>query len=790
MQVSFYKNIADTTNKTIINIDAFLKGIKTGKYKKQIEILRNAESKKIQTDLKKQLPNITASGIFSERKDAAIKSHSGLKQIDFDNVENLQTTKATLQNDKYTFASFLSPTGTGIKLLVRIDPLHDKDVYKALEHHYKTNYSLQLDTSCSNVARAMFVSYDEDLYHNEKSEVFIITQAEPPIKVATASPKKQNITDKAKEVEKLIEKIEAQKTDITGNYTQWLNIGFALASEFGITGESYFHRISSFATSYDATDCKNQYIECCKARKAGININTLFAIAKNCNVFVYDGALKEPLKAKGVEKPNSKEIIFYNPIFKTDDEGNQVLKDIKINYVKFTELIYSFGYRRFDIDTDFIYVQLQSNVITQVTKLKIQDCFFEYLETLPYELSNGITKKVLKEKMFNNPQNFFCDNRLSLLKNNEPFIFNEDTKNECFIYYKNGFVSCTKDGYELKNYNTLQGFIWDTQIIDRDFTYLNIETYTIKEMSVYAQFLFNVSAKHKDNFDSLCSLIGYLLHGYTDVKLKAIILTDSRISEEANGRTGKTLFGSTLKHIKRLTQINGKDFDPTNKNKYQEANLDTQIIFLNDVRSHFKFEVLYNDITEGITVEKKNKNPFTVKAKMCITTNKTIAIEGSSSKDRSIEFEFADHYSEKFSPEDEFKQRFFSDWNKKEWQHFDNFMMFCICVYLKCGIIEPQNKNLNERKLLDQTHPSFLEFMNEKLASKFLTPGLEMCKQDFHNLFLNEYSELRLDKYRGRLETFTKWIKTFVKYDERFLETVQERKSGDKRFFTLEIVKK
>jgi hypothetical protein len=789
MQVSFYKNIADTTNKTVIKIDAYLNGIKTGKYKKQIEVLRNAENKKLQTDLKKLLPNITASGTFSARKDAAIIEHSGLTQIDFDNIENLQAAKNVLQKDKYSFAAFLSPTGTGLKLLVRIEPLHNKEVYEALEEYYKTNYSLQLDTSCKNVSRAMFISYDEHLYHNSKSEIFLIKG------LPLANTNKNNVTsaqlvvktnDKTKEVEKLIEKIEANKTDITGNYKQWLNIGFALASEFGTTGESYYHRISSFAVSYDATACKNQYIECCKARKAGININTLFSLAKECNVLVYDGAVKAPLKTK--ENTNSDEIVFYNPVFKTDDEGNQVLKEIKINYVKFTELIYSFGYRRFDIDTDFIYVKLQSNVITQVTKLKIQDCFYEYLETLPNALSNGISKKILKEKMYYNPQNFFGDNRLSLLKNSEPFIFNEDNKDECFIYYQNGYVKCTKDGYELKNYNTLKGFIWETQIIKRDFTFLNIENSTIKEMSVYAQFLFNVSAKNKDNFDSLCSLIGYLLHGYTDTKLKAVILTDSRISEEANGRTGKSLFGGSFQYIKSLTQINGKDFDPTNKNKYQQANLDTQIILLNDVRSHFKFEVLYNDITEGITVEKKNKNPFTLKTKMCITTNKTISIDGGSSKDRCIEFEFADYYSEKYSPEDEFKQRFFSDWNKKEWQQFDNFMMFCICVFLRCGIIEPQNKNLNERKLLDQTHPSFLEFINEKLASNFLVPGQEMCKQDFHNLFLNEYSELRLDKYRGRLETFTIWIKKLVKYDERFLETVQERKSGDKRFFTIETV--
>lgn len=790
-KVSFYKNIFDTSSKVEITIDQFLTAIRNGKYKKAIEAIRKTTTKKERTELKKQLPNITASGVFSKRSDNSIITHSGLKQIDFDQQDNTEMNpdeaKKILLRDPFTFAAFVSPSGNGLKLLVRINPDEDKQVYNALYAYYKTKYKLHLDKACGNLSRGMGVSFDSDLYHNPESEIFVATGKEKPISKPVAATR---INDKAKEVELLIEKIESQKTDITGNYEQWLKIGFAIASEFGNAGEGLFHRLSTFSPGYKADDCTRQFKECCKQRKLGIGINTLFSIAKDFNIYLYQPGQTQISKAKSLPR-NSKNIneekepiIFYNPIFKTDDEGNQVVKDIKINYVKFHELIYSFGFRRFDIDKDFIYIQLKDKVIKEVTVLQIQDYFFSYLENMPNDLSNGITKKSLKEKIYNNPKNYFCDNRLSLLINKEEIIFNTDTKSECFIYYKNGFVKCNPDEYNLKAYTELAGYIWENQIINREFNYTDISELPITDLSVYAQFLYNVSGKDENRLRSLCSLVGYLLHSYTDVKMKAVVLTDSRISEEANGRTGKTLFGQTLKHIKKLTQINGKDFDPTNRYKYQEANLDTQIVFLNDVRSNFRFETLYNDITEGITVEKKNQTPFTLKSKMCITTNKTIAIEGSSSIDRSIEFEFANHYNEHYSPENEFKQRFFSDWDKKAWGQFDNFMMYSVCIYLGNGIVEPQNINLKQRKLLDQTHPAFLEFMNEKITAGKITAGKEISKQELHNEFLDDNPDLKDDKYRRRSETFTKWLKLFAKYSGIFGEEITERKSGPNRFFS------
>ncbi len=803
--INYYTTLTKVNENIIISLTDFLQNIKNGTYSEIVNRLQQLPKNEYDAQ-KKFLPCITPSGTFIKRCASGIIEHSGIICIDIDNGKgeniNLNATDLKLQLAKQPFiiAAFLSPSNVGLKVFISIDATQHLNSFLALQSWFKNTYNLIIDPSCKNVDRLCFVSYDPEIFINENATIFDITTVENNGKARakgettstiTATQKKSFIiNDKTNEVELLIQKIETTSTDITGNYDQWLNIGFALASQFGTGGEDYFHRVSRFYSKYDYEACSNQYKKCCSSTGSGININTLFAIAKQHNILVHEPASTSKIKPQKtpaqVTATNRNEVVFYSPIFKMQD-GTQVLTDLKINYVKFDELIYSLGYRRFDLDSDFSFIKIQNNVITQVQPHQIQDDFLRYINALPDTISGGIKREYLKTKIYKAPENYCSIKRLSLLQCGN-FFFNVDTKTESFIYYKNGFVRCNKEGWELQPYKNLSGCIWQSQIVQRDFTKINFDNLSIAQMGVYAQFMFNVCNKNEDNFISLCSLTGYLLHSFSDVKLRAVILTDSGISEDANGRTGKTLFGNTLHHIKKLTQINGKDFDPQNKNKYQEANLDTQIIFLNDVRTNFKFENLYNDITEGITVEKKNKNPFKVRAKMCITTNKTISIEGGSSKDRAIEFEFSNHYSEKYSPENEFKHRFFSDWDKSEWFLFDNFMMYCICVYLGNGIVEPKNENLAARKLLDTTNRDFLEFMNDCINTNQIKANIEFDKVELHKLFISQYLEYEKDRYRGNAKTFYGWIKHFAKYDPRFLGNVEERKTNGKRFFILKSI--
>jgi len=278
--------------------------------------------------------------------------------------------------------------------------------------------------------------------------------------------------------------------------------------------------------------------------------------------------------------------------------------------------------------------------------------------------------------------------------------------------------------------------------------------------------------------------MGYLLHSHFLGKLKAVVFTDSKISDVPCGRTGKTLVGQALAFIKKYIELNGKDYDPTNKHKYQEVNLDTQIVHVNDLKKNFDFENLFNDITEGIVVDKKNIQPFKVKAKMIISTNKTIKIEGDSALDRAIEFEFSNHYNAKFSPEDEFHHWFFRDWNEAEWMNFFNFFLFCICSYLKNGVINAVPVNLNRRKLRENTSQEFEEFMDCQVRVGEIKSGIEYNKKVLFDHFLldsPEYAEVKSFKQ----SRFTEWLRVYAKYSGNFSAIdpdVNERKSGTVRY--------
>lgn len=106
-------------------------------------------------------------------------------------------------------------------------------------------------------------------------------------------------------VEALTILIESQGIDITANYSDWLRIAFALVDEFGLDGESYFHRISAFYPNYSHEAASKQYIHCLQSArpplrggghfplqrglgglpgesgKSRVTIATLFYIAKN-----------------------------------------------------------------------------------------------------------------------------------------------------------------------------------------------------------------------------------------------------------------------------------------------------------------------------------------------------------------------------------------------------------------------------------------------------------------------------------------------------------------------------
>ena len=123
-------------------------------------------------------------------------------------------------------------------------------------------------------------------------------------------------SDTSARVQSLIAQLQATHADITSGYTEWLKVGFAIASEFGEAGRRYFHDISSLYTGYDATECDKKYDECLKSDNGRTNISTLFYLAEQQGV-------KLPYQERNISKNQGQ-----NPTNATSD------KNVAVSFVE------------------------------------------------------------------------------------------------------------------------------------------------------------------------------------------------------------------------------------------------------------------------------------------------------------------------------------------------------------------------------------------------------------------------------------------------------------------------
>jgi hypothetical protein len=144
-----------------------LRRIQEGKSKSLIEEVRSGDKAK-----KKELPIVCFSGEFSTRSDDALFEHSGYIILDFDHV-NVDEVKKALATDEYVYSCWMSPSGDGVKALVRItNPERHRDHFRALCRYFHKQYFLEVDESGINESRACFESYDPDIILKDSSKKF------------------------------------------------------------------------------------------------------------------------------------------------------------------------------------------------------------------------------------------------------------------------------------------------------------------------------------------------------------------------------------------------------------------------------------------------------------------------------------------------------------------------------------------------------------------------------------------------------------------------------------------
>ena len=289
IKVSFFRNFKITKPTHDVSLDGWLL---TDYFKKEVEGIRRETNEVQRRVLKSRLPAITPSGIFSVRRIDGLIQHSGIICIDIDAKDNpaisdFNALKAINSDMDGLYYAGLSASGNGLFLLFRI-AYPDKHIehFRALVSDLKQR-NIMADTSCSDVCRIRFASYDANPIYNPDTSDYRKTQTLEKPMPNLGQSQNQSLTPSQSltthRVRQLVEQIERTRTNIADHYPVWHAIGCALASEFQESGRQFFHTLSKQSDKYQPDQCDKQYDNCIKSCQR-TTISTLFYYCQKAGI--------------------------------------------------------------------------------------------------------------------------------------------------------------------------------------------------------------------------------------------------------------------------------------------------------------------------------------------------------------------------------------------------------------------------------------------------------------------------------------------------------------------------
>ena len=310
---------------------------------------------------------------------------------------------------------------------------------------------------------------------------------------------------------------------------------------------------------------------------------------------------------------------------------------------------------------------------------------------------------------------------------------------------------------ECLNYNDIIKKVLQKKVIQHDFTYNNnyqsCDAYRFHKLVTASKNLDGAIIYNDNRFNALRSSLGYLMYDYkSELDNKSIIFCEEQLTENG-GRTGKTLTCKMLEQMGCiLAKINGRKVDFSNRFLFQNVDVDTDIIQFDDTDEKFDFSGLYSILTNGLTIEKKNRTAVqlthTNSPKIVITTNQVLTDESSSGKGRKFEVEYSDYFNDEYTPLDEFKRTFFEGWDKEEWNKFFNYMIANIQLYLQKNLIEYERVNLKNRKLsIAISDDDILNFC-ENICYQILTEKTNLSNKEIFDIFKEKYNNDEITQTR------------------------------------------
>jgi hypothetical protein len=772
-KVNYFKNLKSVApDERPKDATYYLDRIQKGTHENLIKNLRSEidpEKKKL---LKNTLPGVTFCGTFTSRKKENLKQGSGLAILDFDKLDDAFQFKDSLKSNDYIFSAWISPSGNGVKALVKIPVIQNDAEYKNIFKQLKELFPL-LDDSGSDISRLCFESYDADIYINLDSEKFTPTYPSQAIEVINLGTITNIPLIDNDEIANRLVKWFKSKFDSSARNSSLFKLAIAF-NDFGVDKMICTRYLHSFIEKDFSESEINNLINSAYKNSANYGSKQFEDKVKRKQIenIVLSGKkdkeVIDKFKEIDAEKLQNeiqliKNNIKFDEFWSFNDKGK-----LEISAYRFKLYLESLNYRKYypsEKTKTFIFVKKENKFIDIITEFQIKD---EILKNLI--INNQLDAfDVAAETLA-----LFSSKYLSMIDTADVKM-DKDSSDYAMIYYSNLALKISKDSIDKIEYEDMDSFVWKSQVINRD--YVDVDHHE----SQFRSFIWFASGQNREKYNTMKSVIGYLLHSHkTASNNKAIIFNDETISDTPNGGSGKGIIINGIGHMKKTSTIDGKTFDFNKSFAFQTVNTDTQVLAFDDVRKNFDFERLFSVITEGITIEYKGKDaikiPVQDSPKIIISTNYTIKTDGGSFQRRIFELEMSDYFGVHHTPLDQFGNLLYDEWNIDEWNRFDKFMINCLQYYLENGLVKSKTNNLELRKYINETSQEFYEF---SITDNAIKNDIRIGKNEALNEYHNEYPD---SKKFVTSRTFIKWIKKYSEY--RKLNYTEGNTNGQ-RWFTL-----
>jgi len=654
-----------------VNVGAIFRAIRSNKeIKDKIKGVREAHAtgkKVLKTKLKKTLPSIVVSATFkSKRQEVDIKEFTGLTVMDFDHVEDIPAFKKKLAGCKIVFAAFVSPSGDGVKAIIRTPAVKDKEshvgTWLSLKEFFNSKF---LDESGKDFTRLCYLTHDPDIYVNEEAEVWTqkVTQKKGSAK---SSPPRPDVEIERREETILgeLRKIDATLfEDFSTNRNNTTMKRAAMFCDYGISKDVAIDIIRKNVQDwkdFKENEFKKAVSQGFKKAEAGSKTITKRPEIPNSfsrgssrpkldplpeptvrkvdgldqtvipdadeaeeidasSSFSRGSVKRDKVKPKKADKRTKKSakgnvesmvdeandpIFWY---FVTTGKDDKKKTTLTLDMIDVLDWLAYFGYASAKKGEDAKLVRIVENVVEVVTPWDIKHFILNWLDEL-HEAVNKKAKSEIKavKRLYLSKPSFAEMKNLSGLRPVEITKL-RDEKTSSRIFYDNCVATIAKDSVTYSKYTELDAPIWREELNGR-----TISKKAPKGAGHYEQFIGHVADLGEDTAEhnklAFETAIGYLVHGYKSSSTTKIITTnDSQISLEgvSSGRSGKGLFGKSLGHIRSRYEISGKTIKSDDKFWLQGVQPYHQIVNFEDMARKFNFESLYNLTTDDWTIEQK-----------------------------------------------------------------------------------------------------------------------------------------------------------------------------------------